>query len=73
MGLQPLAYKKSFGFLQKNGGSNVKVCKCFPGQEVSPEGRCIEEKDLGILDLEKLFRKPFWSGECVAHRLAKWQ
>jgi hypothetical protein len=28
---------------------------------VSPEGRCVEEKDLGILDLTKLFRKPFWS------------
>ncbi len=28
---------------------------------LTPEGRCDEEKDLAILDLTKLFRKPYWS------------
>ena len=48
-------------FLQKDNTTEVRVCQCLAGQEISPEGRCVEEKDLGILDLRKLFRKPFWS------------
>ena len=58
-----MAPKTLFNFFdqQKDNRSEIKICQCFSGQEVSPEGRCIEEKDLGILDLKKMFRKPFWS------------
>jgi hypothetical protein len=45
----------------KDKATGAKVCTCFPGDEVGPEGRCEEAKDLGILDLTKLFRKPSWS------------
>jgi len=39
----------------------VRVCKCFPLEEVTSDGHCDEERDMGILDIRKLFRSPFWS------------
>ena len=37
------------------------MCKCFPLEEVTTDGHCDEEKDLGILDLRRLYRAPIWS------------
>ncbi len=39
--------------------------------QISPEGHCEEEKDLGILDLRRLYRNPSWAELNPGRRVLK--